>query len=228
MLWNILLVSATHQHDQPQAHICALPLEPHCHLPPHPVPLGWHKSPIFELPASYSRFPLAYFIYGSVHVSPLSICPTLCFPAESTVLFSTSVFPASSFLDPKLWPYVDTSSSLLMIDASLTSVLLSISVPRPSALRPPVAAAHAQDIWDPCFLTRLVKSFLLWPLSSPHPSWSFSNSLHGNPKVHLQRNIKLYIIFNLPGALICSENLWPLSVFQVRGLRTCLIRMVCL
>ena len=83
---------ATHQHDQPQAHICALPLEPRSHLPPHPAPLGWHKSPIFELPASYSRFPLAYLIYGSVHVSLLSICPTLCFPALSPQFCSLHLY----------------------------------------------------------------------------------------------------------------------------------------
>jgi len=31
--------------DQPQVYMCALPLEPPSHLPPHSTPLGCHRAP---------------------------------------------------------------------------------------------------------------------------------------------------------------------------------------
>jgi len=30
--------------NQPQVHMCLLPLEPPSHLPPHPTPLGCHRT----------------------------------------------------------------------------------------------------------------------------------------------------------------------------------------
>ena len=40
MLYNIVLVSAIHQHESA---ICPLPLKPPSHIPPHATPLGCHR-----------------------------------------------------------------------------------------------------------------------------------------------------------------------------------------
>ena len=40
MLYNIVLVSAIHQHESA---ICPFPLEPPSHIPPHGTPLGCHR-----------------------------------------------------------------------------------------------------------------------------------------------------------------------------------------
>ena len=48
--------------------MCPLPLEFPSHFPPHPSPLGCHRSPSLNS-ASYSKFPLAIcFTHGNVHV----------------------------------------------------------------------------------------------------------------------------------------------------------------
>ena len=63
------MVSAKHQHESAIGIYMSLPLEPPTHLPPHTTPLGCHRK-WFELPASYSKFPLAiYFISGNAYVS---------------------------------------------------------------------------------------------------------------------------------------------------------------
>lgn len=62
-------------------HTHAPPLEPLFPLPPHLIPLGWHRAAP-ELPTSYSKCPLVTsFPHGNVHVSAaLSLRPTLLPP----------------------------------------------------------------------------------------------------------------------------------------------------
>ena len=61
MLYNIVLVSAIHQHESPQVYLCPLLLEPPSHLTSHPNPSRLSQSTRFELPASYSKFTLAIY-----------------------------------------------------------------------------------------------------------------------------------------------------------------------
>ena len=58
LLYNIVMVSATHQHESAVGVQMSLPLEPPFHLPPFSVV----REHWFELPEAFSRFPLA--IYG--------------------------------------------------------------------------------------------------------------------------------------------------------------------
>ena len=69
--------------NQPEVYIYLLPFEPPSHHPPHPIPLGWYKAPVWVSWAS--KFPLAiYSTYGNVgiHVT-LSIPLTLSSPLPS-------------------------------------------------------------------------------------------------------------------------------------------------
>ena len=95
-------VSAIHQHESAIA-IYIFPIllnhPPTSH--PIPLPLDCHRAP-FELPASYSKFPLRiYFTCSNVYVyTILSICPTLSFPNcvhKSVLCVSVSSCPADSF-----------------------------------------------------------------------------------------------------------------------------------
>ena len=82
--------------NQPWVYICLLPLKPPSHLPPHPTPLGCHRAPRFELPASYSTFPLAVSLtYGDVCVSMLlsQFIPPSPSPTVSISLFCLSACP---------------------------------------------------------------------------------------------------------------------------------------
>ena len=55
--------------NQPKVYICPLPLEPSFHSI---LPFRLSESTGFELPMSYSKFPLTiYFTYGIVYVSML-------------------------------------------------------------------------------------------------------------------------------------------------------------
>ena len=44
LLYNIVLASATYQHES-ATDIYMSPLESPSHLPPHPIPLGCHRTP---------------------------------------------------------------------------------------------------------------------------------------------------------------------------------------
>ena len=72
MLYNVVLVSATQQHESALSiYICILPLEPPSHSPPHPTPLGCHRV-LVELTVLHSSFPLALcFTYGNAYISVL-------------------------------------------------------------------------------------------------------------------------------------------------------------
>ena len=65
MLYNIVLVSAIHQHESAiNIHISPSSFPP---TPYHPS--RWSQSTGFKLPVSYSKFPLAtYFTYANVYV----------------------------------------------------------------------------------------------------------------------------------------------------------------
>ena len=64
LLYNIVLVSVIHQHDQSYVYIFPLPLEP-----PHSNPLGCHTAPGLSSWV-VQQFPLAiYFTYGCAYVS---------------------------------------------------------------------------------------------------------------------------------------------------------------
>ena len=72
-----------------------LPLKPLSYLPLHPTS-RLSQSIGFELPESYSKFPLPiYFTYGNIYVSMLfsHIIPPSPSPSESKSLFFTSVSP---------------------------------------------------------------------------------------------------------------------------------------
>ena len=96
MLYNIVLASAMYQHESaigihmntyihtsPYIHMSSI----HTYVLP-PPPTAFHSSRLsqstrFELPASYSKFPLAiYFAYGDVYVSVLlfQFVPPFSFP----------------------------------------------------------------------------------------------------------------------------------------------------
>ena len=98
MLYNVVLVSALIWISHRNTYVLSL-LNLPSHLPFHPTPQGCHRHHV-ELPASYSKFPLAIcFTYDDVYVSMLLSqfippCPS------STV--STSLFSMYAFL---LLPY---------------------------------------------------------------------------------------------------------------------------
>ena len=85
MLYNIGLISATHQHELATGVYMSPLLDP-CSLCFPPLQVV--TEPQFEFPETYSKFPLAiYFIYGNVsfHVTysfhtshPLLPCPQVC------------------------------------------------------------------------------------------------------------------------------------------------------
>ena len=72
-----------HQHESPIGIHMSAPPWTSPHLPSHPTPLGITEHWV-ELPAAYSKFPLAtYFTYGNVYVSMLlsqflPLSPPLC------------------------------------------------------------------------------------------------------------------------------------------------------
>ena len=83
MLYNIVLASATYQHES----AIGIHMNPYIHTSPYihmssihtyvlpPPPTAFHSSRLsqstrFELPASYSKFPLViYFTNGNVYIS---------------------------------------------------------------------------------------------------------------------------------------------------------------
>ena len=95
MFYNILLVSAIHQHES----AIGMRVPSLLNLLPKSTP--FHSSRLlqstrFELPVSYSKVPLAiYFQYGNVSVSMflLQLVPPSPFTTVSTSLFSISVSP---------------------------------------------------------------------------------------------------------------------------------------
>ena len=83
-LYNIVLVSAIHQHESVIAYICPLLPEPPSHCPPHPAPLGCHRAPgLSSLRCKAISHQDIYFIYSNVYISvPLylshPLLPSLC------------------------------------------------------------------------------------------------------------------------------------------------------
>ena len=88
--------------------ICPLPLEALSYLPPHPTPLRCHW---FELPESYSKFPLSiYFIFGNVYVFMVvfqfihsllpPLFPQVCFLCLHLRCCHANKFMSTIFLDP--------------------------------------------------------------------------------------------------------------------------------
>ena len=68
MLYNVVLVSAIHQHEPAIGIACLLPLEPPSHS--HPIPSLEVVTELWvELTASYSKSTLAVrFTYGEIYV----------------------------------------------------------------------------------------------------------------------------------------------------------------
>ena len=90
--------STTISHRHTHAH----PPEPLSPLPPHPIPLGWHRAAP-ELPTSYSKCPLVTsFPHGNIHMSAL---PSPSVPPSSPLCVHESVLyiclcscPANRFI----------------------------------------------------------------------------------------------------------------------------------
>ena len=62
LCWFLLFFNMNHT----QVYICSLPLDPPSYLPLHPTLLGCYEH-WFELPESYTKFPLSiYFTYGTI------------------------------------------------------------------------------------------------------------------------------------------------------------------
>ena len=89
MFYNIVLVSAIHQHDSAIHRYTCVPS--FLNLPPTTSHLSrLSQNAGFELLASYNKFPLAVcFTYGNVYVSVL-LSP---FPTMSTSPFCTATSP---------------------------------------------------------------------------------------------------------------------------------------
>ena len=109
--FNIVLVSAIAQYE-PAIGIRVYPplwISLPSLTPSHPS--GLSQSTRFELPVSYSKFPLAiYFIHGSIYVSklPSQFIPPFPSPTVSTSLFSISTSPllcvlSCSVMSNSLW-----------------------------------------------------------------------------------------------------------------------------
>ena len=92
MLYNIVLVSAIHQHESdigihmPPPSSTSLP-------PPTPSPpLQVVTEPWFEFPESYSKFPLAiYFTYGGVYSISFVCCICVCFFVQYIIVINHNI-----------------------------------------------------------------------------------------------------------------------------------------
>ena len=72
-------------------------MSPPSHLPPHPT-LQLVTEPLFELPESHSKFPLAiYFPYGNIS---FPVTPFPCIPPSPTSLLPTSIILFSMSVSP--------------------------------------------------------------------------------------------------------------------------------
>ena len=61
--YNIVMLFAIHRYE----YMCPLRPETSSHLPPHPIPPGWHRAPALSSLHHTAKFPLAiYFTYGPV------------------------------------------------------------------------------------------------------------------------------------------------------------------
>ena len=89
MLYNIVSVSAIHQHESVLVYMSPLPLEPPSHLPPHPISLGCHRTS--DLSSEHHTansqwlsishlvmYMLQWYSLNSSHLL-LPLCPQVCF-----------------------------------------------------------------------------------------------------------------------------------------------------
>ena len=79
LLYNVVWFPPYINMNQPQVHICSLPLEPPSYLPPYPAPLGRCRPPGWALYV-IQRLPIShpFYMWWSIYFSAsLSVLPAL-------------------------------------------------------------------------------------------------------------------------------------------------------